>query len=65
MTPRSEERFRQELRGLSKVSQRGKIAKNPPPYEDPREFGRRVAVELFEESLKESDDQRSSGGEID
>lgn len=63
MTPRSEERFRQGFRGLSKVNQRGRIAKTPPPYEDPREFGRRVAIELFEESVKESDDRGSSGSE--
>lgn len=65
MTPRAEKRFRQELRGVSKASQRGKIAKSPPPYEDPREFGRRVAIELFEESVRESDDRGSIGGETD
>lgn len=63
MTRGSEETFRQKFRGLSKVSQRGKVSKDIP-YEDPREFGRRVAVELFEKYAKESGSQESSEGEI-
>lgn len=35
------------------------------PYEDPREFGQRVAIELFEKYVKNSDDQTSSEGEAD
>lgn len=35
------------------------------PYEDPREFGRRVAVELFEKYVKDSDDQTSNESEAD
>lgn len=64
MTRGAEETFRQEFRGLSKVSRRGKVSKDIP-YEDPREFGRRVAVELFEKYAKESDGQESSESKTD
>lgn len=30
------------------------------PYEDPQEFGRRVAIELFEKHVKNSEDPASS-----
>lgn len=64
MTRGAEETFRPEFRGLSKVSRRGKVSKDIP-YEDPREFGQRVAVELFEKYVKDSDDQSSSASDDD
>ena len=65
VVPKDEERYRQEFRGLSKMGKRDNIYKSPTLYEDPREFGRRVAVELFQESVEVSDDQEPSGSETD
>ena len=51
----------QDFMEAKRAAERSSIA----PYEDPREFGRRVAVEIFEKCVKESDGQESSESETD
>ena len=60
MTRLTEEELRQEIEDL--VKRQAEEQSLIPPYEDPREFGRRVARETFEKRMKASN-QRASGSD--
>lgn len=64
MTRMTDNKSLQEIQDLAEAKravERSSIA----PYEDPREFGRRIAVELFEKYVKDSGDQSSSASDDD
>lgn len=56
----TEEELRQEIEDL--VRRQMEEQSLIPPYEDPREFGRRVARETFERRVKASNERASESG---
>ena len=64
MTRLTDEELRQEIQDIVKA-RRIKEQSFTSPYEDSGEFGRRVAVKLFEKYVKGVDGQESSKDETD
>ena len=64
MTQLTDEELRQEIQELVKAK-RAEERSLITPYDDPREFGRRVAREAFEKYVKGSDSQTSSESPTD
>lgn len=64
MTGITDEELRREIQDIVKA-RRVEEQSLTSPYEDPQEFGRRVAVELFEKYVKGSDDRKSNRSESD
>ncbi len=64
MTQMTDEELRREIEDLVKA-RRVEEELLSSPYEDPREFGRRVAREAFEKYVKGSDGQTSSESPTD
>ena len=60
----TDDELRREIHDIAKA-RRVEEQMLTSPYEDPQEFGRRVAVELFEKYVKGSDDRESSSSEAD
>ena len=60
MTRMTDEELRQEIEAL--VKRRVEEQSLLTPYEDPREFGRRIARETFEKRV-EASNERTSGSD--
>ena len=59
MTRLTDEELRQEVEAL--VKRQMEEDSLIPPYEDPREFGRRIAREMFEKRIKSAENLASDG----
>ena len=64
MTQITDEELRQEIQEIVKAK-RAEERLLTSPYGDPKEFGQRLAVELFEKYVKGSDDRESNRSESD